>query len=406
MISRTRFVCTAAALSGSALLIAALSACGNGASSEPPQTSYDPAATSKVQFAVGVATLSYNGGASVAYGLNEVETLRQRDGLSGTLYNVPMIIGPSKFEVSISTEGGGPVQGAGNDAGTNHITWGTLNDIDWIGQHRGGPKQSTSGAFGYGLCACNSDSGPPNGVTPLYVSYNLPVYGEDEVNWYGGPPAFPQEGPSVIALGWDGYSLGFTDFAVAPVLGTYHLYAAVPPSYDTPQNPTPSPNPNGSPTPPPGILVAGAQLTSLKALPQFATPTFTPDRKGGGSIGLAVPAGATEAMAVIYAVHGGNGTCGDAHPFDSYYTIVTHTAGVQKLTLADNLGPLTQSGKKTPTICDGESYDIYAAAMDYPAYEASYPENLSQLPLIKGPNGQADVSTSDKLFDTYPTPRP
>ncbi|MFZ0573540.1 MAG: hypothetical protein WA304_08735 [Candidatus Cybelea sp.] len=406
MISRTRIVLAAAALSAAALLVAGLSACGNGASSEPPQTSYDPAATSKVQFAVGVATLSYNSGQSVAYGLNEVETLRQRDGLSGTLYNVPMIIGPSKFAVLISTETGVQVQNGGNDVGTNHITWGTLNNSNWIGAHRGGPKQATSGAFGYGLCACNSDSGPPNGITPLYVSYDLPIYGDDSVNWYGGPPAFPQEGPSVIALGWNGYSLGFTDFAVAPVLGTYHLYAAVPPAYDTPQNPTPSPNPDQSPTAPPGILVAGAQLTSLKALPQFATPTFTPDRKGGGSIGVTVPAGATEAMAVVYAVHGGNGTCGQAHQFDSYYTIVTHNAGAQKVTLADNLGPLTQSGKATPTICNGESYDIYAAAMDYPAYEASYPNNLSQLPLIKGPSGQADVSTSDKLFGTYPTRHP
>jgi hypothetical protein len=294
------------------------------------------------------------------------------------------------------------VQGAGNDTGTNHITWGTLNNSDWIGQHRGGPKQSTSGAFGYGLCACNSDSGPPNGITPLYVSYDLPVYGDDDASWYGGPPAFPQEGPSVIALGWQGYSLGFTDFAVTPVLGTYHLYAAVPPAYDTPLNPTPSPNPNGSPTPPPGILAAGAQLTSLRALPPFATPAFAPDHKGGGSIALAVPAGATEAMVVAYAVHGGKGLCGQAHVYDSYYTIVTHATGAQKLALADNLGPLTQSGKKTPTICDGESYDIYAAATDYPAYEASYPNNLAQLPLIKGPNGQADVSTSDKLFGLYP----
>jgi len=402
MISRTRIVFAAAALSAGALLIAALSACGTGGASEPPQTSYDPAATSKVQFAVGVATLSYGGhGSEVAYGLNEVETLRQSDGLSGTLYNVPMIIGPSQFAVLLSTETGSQVQGGGNDTGTNHITWGTLNQSLWIGQHRGGLKQATSGAFGYGLCACNSDSGPPNGITPLYVSYNLPVYGDDDVNWYGGPPAFPQEGPSVIALGWQGYSLGFTDFAVNPVLGTYHLYAAVPPAYDTPQDPTPSPNPNGSPTPPPGILLAGAQLTSLRPLPQFATATFTPDRKGGGVIGVTVPTGATEAMVVIYAVHGGDGICGQAHLYDSYYTVVTHSAGAQKLTLADNLGPLTQSGKQTPTICKGESYDVYAAALDYPAYEASYPENLSQLPLIKGPNGQADVSTSDKLSGLY-----
>jgi hypothetical protein len=295
------------------------------------------------------------------------------------------------------------VQGAGNDTGTNHITWGTLNNaILWIGQHRGGPKQSTSGAFGYGLCACNSDSGPPNGTSPLYTSYNLPVYGSDDVNWYGGPPAFPQEGPSVIALGWQGYSLGFTDFAVTPVLGTYHLYAAVPPAYDTPENPTPSPDPNGTPTPPPGILAAGAQLTSLRALPVFNTPTLAPDHKGGGVIGVQVPDGATEATVVTYVRAGGNGICGQDHLYDSYYTIVTHNAGAQKLTLADNLGPLTQSGKKTATICSGETYYVYAAAMDYPAYEASYPKNLSQLPLIKGPNGQADVSTSDKLFGTYP----
>ena len=64
---------------------------------------------------------------SVAYGLNKVETLRQSDGLSGTLYNVPMIIGPSRFAVLISTETGSEVQSGGNDLGTNHITWGTLN---------------------------------------------------------------------------------------------------------------------------------------------------------------------------------------------------------------------------------------------------------------------------------------
>ncbi|MFY9710450.1 MAG: hypothetical protein WAK88_09810, partial [Candidatus Cybelea sp.] len=72
------------------------------------------------------------------------------------------------------------------------------------------------------------------------------------------------------------------------------------------------------------------------------------------------------------------------------------------LTLADTLGPLTQSGAKTPTICHGQSYDVYAAATDYPAYDSSYPQNLSELPLIKGPNGQADVSTSDKLGGQYP----
>ena len=392
---------------GPLYLVASLSilvACGQGGASEPPVTSLDPASTSKLQVAVGVATMSYSGG--VAYGLNTVETLRQKDGLSGTLYNVPMIIGPTSFDVLYSTETGQEVQSAGSDLGTNHITWGTLNQTLWTGPPRG-QKASTTGAFGYGLCPCNSDSGPGNGFTPLYQAYFLPVYGgqSDLQRWYGGPPAFPAGGPSLVALGWEGYSLGFTDFAVAPVLGAYHLYAAVPPAYNTPQNPTPSPNPNGSPTPPPGILAAGAQLTSLAPMPAFSTPVFTPDNNGGGKITVTLPKGATEAMAVVRAL-GGSGisgsTCVIAHANDAYYTVVTTKGGTHSLVLADALGPLTQSGKPTQTICPKGTYDVYAVAADYPAYEASYPNNLTQLPSIRGKTGQADISTSATLTGTYP----
>jgi hypothetical protein len=380
--------------------------CGNGGASEPPVTSLDPAATSRLQFAVGVATMSYNGGTSTAYGLNTVETLRQKDGLSGTLYNIPMIIGPSKFYVYTSTETGNVVQSAGSDFGTNHVTWGTLNQVQWLGPQRG-PKQSTSGAFGYGLCACNSDSGPGNGFTPLYEAYNLPIYGNDEETWYGGPPSFPAAGPQLLALGWEGYSLGFTDFAVQPVIGTYHMYAAVPPAYDTPQNPTPSPGPNGTPTPAPGILAAGAQLTNLTGLPAFSIPGFKPDGKGGGTVELDVPAGATEAAAIVFALkNSGLGNCVLAHTTDAYYTVVTHKGGVQGLVLSDDLGPLTQSGQKSATICPGGTYEVYAVGADWPLYEASYPSNLSQLPVIKGANGQADVTTSDLLTAAYPTPKP
>ncbi|HVN69014.1 MAG TPA: hypothetical protein VMU38_05145 [Candidatus Binatia bacterium] len=385
-----------------ALMLALAAGCGNGGASEPPVTSYDPAATSKLQFAVGVATIAFNGGQSVAAGLNVVETLRQKDGLSGTLYNVPMIIGPSSFNVLISTQTGSQVQYAGDDLGTNHITWGTLNQQHWTGPPRG-QKASTTGAFGYGLCPCNSDSGPGNGFTPLFQAFNLPVYGDNEERWYGGPPAFPAEGPSVRALGWEGYSMGFIDFAVQPVIGAYHFYAAVPPAYDTPQNPTPSPNPNGSPTPPPGILASAAQLTTLTGLPVFSTPKFKADGRGGGTITVSVPAGATEVLAEMRAIGGsGKGICVQSHETDSFYTVVTHGSGTQNLTLADDLGPLTQSGKKTPTICPKGSYQLYAVGVDYPAYEASYPNNLSQLPLIEGPNGQADATTSDILNGAYP----
>jgi hypothetical protein len=44
----------------------------------------------------------------------------------------------------------------------------------------------------------------------------------------------------------------------------------------------------------------------------------------------------------------------------------------------------------------------HAAGLDYPAYESSYPQNLAQLPLIKGSGGQADVTTSNLLTGSYP----
>ena len=395
---------------GPLVFTALLAACGNGGASEPPVTAYDPAATSKLQVAVGVATISFpaGSGSSVASGFNVVETLRQKDGLSGVLYSVPMIVGPSDFDVLISTETGDQVQDVGSDLGTNHITWATLNQAQWTGAPRG-QKASTTGAFGYGLCPCNSDSGPVNGFTPLFQAYNLPVYGQQVCPscelWYGGPPAFPAGGPTVRALGWEGYSLGFIDFAVAPVIGKYNLYAAVPPSYDTPQNPTPSPGPNGTPTPPPGILAAGAQLGTLTGLPPLTTPAFKPDGKGGGTVELRVPGGVSETLVEVRAI-GGSGitgsSCVQAHSSDAFYTLVTHKQGAQGLALADDLGPLTQSGQKTPTICSKGRYDVYAAGVDYPAYEASYPNDLEQLPLIKGPNGQADVTTSNMLTESYP----
>ena len=344
-------------------MIATLTACGNGGASEPPVTSLDPAAISKLQFAVGVATMSYNNGTSVAIGLNTVETLRQQNGLSGTLYNVPMIIGPSGFDVSTSTETGEGVQGAGSDIGTNHITWGTLNQSVWLSGAQRGPKQSTTGAFGYGLCPCNSDSGPGNGFTPLFQAYNLPIYGNVAAlaSWYGGPPAFPAAGPQLVAKGWEGYSLGFTDFAVTPVIGTYHLYAAVPPAFNTPQNPTPSPgtrrHPDSAagrsrsrrtadqPHPAAGVHSdAGAATRSPRRRHDRAHGAARRQRSAGGSSARCAAAAKPAASAYWRT------------PADAYYTVVTNKRGPQTLALADDLGPLTQSGAKSATICSEGSY--------------------------------------------------
>lgn len=385
-----------------ALASATLCACGNGGASEPPVTSVDPAAVSKLQFAVGIATIASNNGQSVAYGLNTVVTLRQQDGLSGTLYNQPQIIGPSSFNVLTSTQTGNEVQFAGADLGTNHITWATLNQSQWTGPPRG-IKAATTGAFGYGFCPCNSDAAPVNGTASLYEAFNLPVYGDNLERFYGGPPAFPAVDPSVAALGFQGYSLGFTDFAVKPVIGTYHLYAAVPPAFTTPDNPTPSPGPDGTPTPPPGVLSAGAQLVSTSGLPPFSTPAFAADGKGGGAIHLTVPHGARETMAVLLAFGAsGIGSCVQSHTTDTYYTVLVHGSGSQTAKLPDSLGPATQSGKPTATICPKGTYQLYAVAANYPVFESAYPQNLGELPRISGSNGQADITTSDLLTGTYP----
>jgi hypothetical protein len=380
----------------------AVSACGQGGASEPPVTTVDPASNSKMQFAVGVATIASNNGQSIAYGLNSVVTLRQNNGLSGTLYNQPQIIGPSSFNVLTSTQTGNEVQFAGSDLGTNHITWATLNQLQWTGPPRS-LKAATTGAFGYGFCPCNSDAAPVNGVPSLYQAFNLPVYGNNLELFYGGPPAFPAVDPSVAALGFQGYSLGFTDFAVTPVLGTYHLYAAVPPAYTTPTNPTPSPAADSTPTPAPGVFASNAQIASVKPLPAFVTPAFTADGKGGGKVSLVVPAGVHEAIAMVVARGGsGTGTCVAAHTNDAYYSLLTHKTGTQHLTLPDMLGPKTQSGQPTPSICPNGTYKVYAVGADYPMFESAYPQNLSEVPKITAPNGQADVTTSDVLNGAYP----
>ena len=163
---------------------------------------------------------------------------------------------------------------------------------------------------------------------------------------------------------------------------------------------------------PSGELVAGlggtppeSMAANLTPLPAFspAIPTLRPDRKGGGTIEITVPHGVSETLVVVHALrNSGFGSCLLAHTSDAYYTVVTHKSGALGLFLPDDIGPLTQSGHPSPTICPGGTYSIYAVGADWPVYEASYPNNLSQLPLIKGSRGQADITTTDTLATPYP----
>ena len=372
-----------------------MSGCGNGGASEPPVTSYDPAATSKLQLAVGVATLSDRG-------RDRLRTQRSRDAapIRRSLRNALQRaddLGPTSFLVLTSTETGGQVQNAGNDLGTNHITWATLNQWSFAARSESLHQWSVRIRLVRVQLRLRTRKRHDAALPVVYAADLRRSLGV--VVWRSA--GLSERRVSLRNLGWEGYSLGFTDFAVQPVIGTYHLYAAVPPAYDTPQNPTPSPGPNGTPTPAPGILAAGALLTSLKPLPVFDTPTFVPDRKGGGTIGVDVPAGAHEVMAVVRALgNTGNKTSAcNRTSTDAFYTVVTHRAGKQKVDawpMTSDRSPnrVRQRRRSVP----GRTTTSTRSATDYPAYEASYPKNLSQLPPIKGPNGQADVSTSDTFL--------
>lgn len=379
-----------------------LSGCGGGATTQPPTIAEDPVASTTLQFAVGVATISTQGGASVSKGLNVVETLRGSAGLSGVLLDVPSITGPTTLAITNDSVRNLPItaQFAGSDYGTNRITQATLDQPQYSRFFAGplangiGSVYPSVGAFGYGLCPCNANSGPANGVAPMYSALGLPIYYAPALYYYGGPPLFPSVAPEISAQGFVGYSIGFTDFAIAPVPGAYRLDVAVPPNFQTP------------PTSTAPVLSATAQLTSLAGLPAFATPTFTSDSRGGGSISMTVPAGATEAMAFVEAdpLSAGSGAldaCNTAHRTTSFYTVLATGSGTHVLSLPDSLGAPDASGAPTASICSQQPYRVYAVAFDYPAYEAAYPNDLSRTPTIAASSGQADISTSDAATGVY-----
>lgn len=379
------------------LLFAGCSQAGSGL---PTATQVDPVASNALRFAVGTATISWQGQSAV--GLNVVETLRQANGLSGTLFNVPFITGPQTFSISnpvITSPISPPIQTlARADAGSNRISQQSFDTQQATGYQQQQPF-ATSGAFGYGICACNANAEPLTGTPQLFHAYNLPLYavlpfgasqggsGLANLRYYGGPPAFPAAPPGVAAAGFLGYSIGFVDFAVAPVAGSYRLDVALPPDFTTSIN-------SSTPT-----LTATAALKNAAGLPPFATPSFVSDGRGGGSITIDVPAGVTESMIFIQEGNGAPYCSGTTTP--AYYTLLVRSGGQQVVTLADKAGPADANGNPTATLCANAPYYIYAVGFDYPAYEAAYPQSTAQSPAIVGAGGQADVTTSDAFAGVY-----
>jgi len=135
------------------------SGCGSGnVGVEPAIGSVNPIANSKLQFAVGVATINDVSHSKVVETLNTVETLRQPDGLSAVLYSIPYITGPPGFIGQPDPILGNPttiISGSGPKIPCNKTT-----------------LQCTGGAFGYGFAPDNT---VPGQQAVSFAEYFQPV---------------------------------------------------------------------------------------------------------------------------------------------------------------------------------------------------------------------------------------
>ncbi len=348
--------------------LVALPACTSGQSAiEPAFTSANVATQSKLQFAVGTA--NRNG----TVGLNTVVTFRQGNGLSAVLVDTPAIVGPTGF-----VNNGGVAANSNN--GTNAIT-GTPQEAAGLPDNPATTFSQTGGAFAYGFAPINSTT---SGAAS-FSAYSLPFYGTvasasggtaTALAYYVGPgnSVVPNFRDGTQPSGFLGYNPGFVDFtSVVLATGTYTLTVNV----GTANTAAIAP------------FTATGTLTSLTPLPVFPAPTFTSNGAGGGTIGLNVPAGVTEAFAEVRDLTSGN-----------YYTFVTRTTGVQTIAVPNNIGTIA-GGVAGPTLTVGGTVRVYAVGFDYPAIEAlSYGSNIPQTPTIVGANGQADMTASNYISAT------
>ena len=369
--------------------VIAASGCGSGdVGVEPTIGSVNPIQSSRLQFAVGTATINDVAHNRVAIVLNTVETLRQPDGLSAVLYSIPYITGPPTFEGQPDPILGTPtniISGSGPKIPCDKTT-----------------LQCTGGAFGYGFAPDNT---VPNQQQVSFAQYAQPVaVGNLDtlpiLPYYGGEPLFPTFNNGTYPAGFQGYSPGFVSFQSPAVLGSYHLEVDIPTGPGTF-----------------GKKTADATLTSVTGLPAMQAANAFPDPQnpGGLLIDIVVPNGVTETWVVIRDSGGcyphGQGNSTNVQ----FYTVRSTQTGAQQLTVPPNLGPTNGSGS-TPTICSsqdnqqatgnpnatGDTYSVYAVGFDYPAFGAAYPFDLKQTPQFVGPNGQVDVTLSPSANFQYP----
>jgi hypothetical protein len=372
------------------------------------------------ELAVGVATFT-NG----TKGLNVVATFRQPastgcGGCSGTLLNTPAITGPAGFNTAAvaacsatsSTGVTGPNFAGTNDApnmiaGSPQVAVGiaplctTLGTAGGVFSYGIAPENSgTTGAAVFTLYtqpfytgSAQASAGPLWGtcssVSPAACS--TPTTSAAGVAYKGGPPAYPQTRVVTTPSGFTGYSMGFTDFAIAPKVGAYSLSIGV---QDATNNTTIT------------VTANSATLNNATGLGAFtAAPTFVSDHLGGGTATCSPsPAGTTETLIeIIDANYDAAGTAQGitAGQGATYYTILVSGGGTASGALSDTLGVTGAAGGTNPSLVAGDTYRVNCIAADYPLFEAGPPQNASATPTLLGGAGQADVSFSTFTAATY-----
>jgi hypothetical protein len=385
-----------------------LGACSGGSvqsSLAPPiTTTVNPATQSTLQFAVGTAMIAGK------LGLNTVSTFRQNSGpYVGTsiLSNAPTISGPPGFAVP-------SVPDAYGDAGGSSIV-GTIQTSLLVPPPATtfDPSSATAfiaSSFGFLPAAANNSNTVPNMVPapmPFYSAAN-PILNGNALTYVGGPPAFVPPGHTsgqdgTFPNGYKGYPLGFGDFQTTPVTGTYTLSVVVPTGVNTTTGQS---------------SFATAKATAVlgsTALPAWTTaPTFTPDGNGGGAIATNFAGGgATEEYVEL--VNTGPGSCQLTGGVPYYYTFKV-TPGQATVTVPDSIGAAGPAAAQPHTLCtsaentakagtstSGDGYRVYAFAVDYPLFNAAFPQsNGVAAPSLVAASGQADITTSASTSGTVP----
>lgn len=365
-------------LLAAAVVAALLAGCSANGTASPPTSVVSNLGADVLQFAVGTANI----GATGTVGLNTVATFRQPNGLSAALVNTPTITAPAGFVP--------PACGTGCvDNATTHTISGAPQNVNPAVANPVTTLGQAGGVFSFGLAPENEGA---TGAA-VFTRYVEPFTGgttanATNLNFTGGPPAYPFFKDGTFPASFTGYSQGFVMFNATPVAGTYNLSVVVASSN------------NGTTT-----FSANSTLSNLTPLPALTTPTFVKDGAGGGSGVVTVPVDARVVETMVYFQNVSQGTFFAVGPIRG--------TGAQAFSISDFLGPCggaagtgcqNNAATRSPTFATGNTVRIYAATYDYPMFEASPPGNTQQAPTINGgaaTSNQADITTSASATITY-----